>query len=132
MATTVINEDYCAVSFAYGVSSQTELQVLVQGLDRVWSSVTTPTRTAGWSSSTVQIDLQDVEVMANRSLSFLARLGSESYAALDNITLHPCIDCETPGMSAMSVLRILFLVGKVLYRKLLPQLLPQLLSSLFM
>lgn len=100
MATTVINDDYCAVSFAYGVSTHIELLVSVQGLDIIWSTVEeSRVATAGWSNWTVQIDLEDVEALTNRSLSFVVRLGSSasSYAALDNITLHPCIDCETPG-----------------------------------
>jgi hypothetical protein len=53
----------------------------------------------------VEIDLQGVGVQVNRSLSFVISLAegedvqssAGGYAALDNITLHPCIDCSAPG-----------------------------------
>lgn len=96
MAVAVINDDYCGISFAYGVSSDTEMLVMVEGLGSIWSSMARPT-VPGWTNLTVLIDLQDVQVLGNRSISFVARFAASSYAALDNITLHPCIDCATPG-----------------------------------
>lgn len=53
----------------------------------------------------VEIDLQGVGVQVNRSLTFVISLAegedvqtsAGGYAALDNITLHPCIDCSAPG-----------------------------------
>ena len=96
---SVVNEDYCAVSFAYSLSSSTEMLVMVDGLGSVWSSQASPAA-PGWTNLTVQIDLQDVEVLVNRTVSLVARFASSeetSYAALDNITLLPCIDCDTPG-----------------------------------
>ena len=110
MASTVINDAFCGVSFAYAVSTTAEIVVLVDGLESVWSSLVSP-ELSGWASETVQLDLQDVQVLQNRSISFLARLRGDdpayvtlTYAALDNITLHPCLDCATPGESGGSQL----------------------------
>ena len=105
LASSLIDDDFCGVSFAYAVSSSTELILLADGLNSVWSSLASPGVT-GWANLTVQLDFQDVEILRNRSLSFVARFsGNEedsayvasAYAALDNITLHPCTDCATPG-----------------------------------
>ena len=100
MALSVIEDNYCGVSFAYSVSPNTEILVMVGGLGSIWSSLeAVPAMATGWSNQSVQIDLQDVQVLANRSVSFVARLASSAlaYAALDNITLYPCLDCNTPG-----------------------------------
>lgn len=99
MATSVINEDICGVSFAYAVSPPpTELVVMVDGLRSIWSTLTAP-MVSGWAGQTLQVDLQDVQIMENRSMSYVARFGGSGtqYAVLDNITLHPCTDCATPG-----------------------------------
>lgn len=99
IATTVINDDICGVSFAYAVSSPPmELVVMVDGLGVIWSTLAAPV-VSGWANRTLQIDLQDVQIMENRSMSYVARFTSSGvqYAALDNITLHPCTDCATPG-----------------------------------
>jgi hypothetical protein len=61
--------------------------------------------TGSWMEESVEIDLQGVGVQVNRSLSFVISLAegedvqssAGGYAALDNITLHPCIDCSAPG-----------------------------------
>ncbi len=96
MATAVINEDICGVSFAYGISASVELEVVVEGVGSVWSTLPAPL-VSGWASRTLQVDIQDVQILENRSLSYVARFGGSGYAALDNITLHPCTDCTTPG-----------------------------------
>lgn len=102
------------MSFTYIQSSSLELQVLVDGLGSIWSSVEegsrfSPGRGGGvvsWQPETVEIDLQTVGVQSNRTLTFVIGLAegrqpgsasTEEYAALDNITLHPCIDCSAPG-----------------------------------
>ena len=113
IASTIINESFCAVSFLYGCPASLELQVVVDGLDSVWSSVLVSDFSPGGGGrgrleslvrETAEIDLQAVGILVNRTLTFeisLAEgqnpLASTGYAALDNITLHPCIDCTAPG-----------------------------------
>lgn len=93
----------------YVCSSSLELQVEVDGLGSVWSSVEvsrlSPPGDAQWTSETVEIDLQAVRVQMNRTLSFVFGLSEGEdplatdtrFVAVDNITLHPCIDCSAPG-----------------------------------
>ena len=105
VAWTVIGEDICGLSFAYGIPlAGTELMVAVEGVGTIWSSITAPRPAmgSGWSHHMLQVGLQDVEVIGNRSLFYLARFASSGmfYVALDNITLHPCTDCATPGTCA--------------------------------
>ena len=58
----------------------------------------------------VEIDLQRVMILNNRMLTFVAdmtevfgKVGGDGggYFALDNVTLHPCSDCNTPGTQCM-------------------------------
>lgn len=112
IASAIINDSFCAVSFRYVCPASLELQVEVGGLGSVWSSVEESSfspgggeRTASWVQEIVEIDLQGVGVQVNRSLSFVVSLAegedvqssADGYAALDNITLQPCIDCSAPG-----------------------------------
>ena len=111
LSSAVVNDSFCAVSFVYVCQDSLELQVLVDGLGSIWSSVEVsgllPPGGAGmsWTSETVEIDLQAVGLQANRTLSFEFSLAEgqdplatvDRYVALDNITLHPCIDCSAPG-----------------------------------
>lgn len=84
--------------------------MVVDGLSSVWSSVEVSEFLPGggaesWMQETAEIDLQAVGVLPNRSISFEIRLAdgqdplasSVRYVALDNITLHPCVDCSAPG-----------------------------------
>ncbi len=100
VASTAIRDDYCAVSFRSS-SEGVELSVVVDGLGSVWSSLTVNDQGVGssWLDEVALIDLESVAVLANRRLSFVASLaeGGSGYVALDDITLHPCIDCNTPG-----------------------------------
>ena len=87
--------------------------MIVGGLGSVWSSIEISPGTTGgkgeesWLQQTVEIDLQAVGVQPNRTLTFeiswaegrIPVTSSEEFAALDNITLHPCIDCSAPGKS---------------------------------
>ena len=109
---TNVKDDFCAVSFSYS-ASMVELQINVDGLRSVWSSIVVDGDTAsrGWVYETASIDLQSVAIQENRELSFDVYMfdvfgeadldGEVIYFALDNITLHPCIDCSTTtqGMS---------------------------------
>ena len=110
LASAVINDSFCAVSFLYIHTASLELQVVVDGLGSVWSSVEVSGLLPGggsetWLQETAEIDLQAVGVLPNRSISFEIRLAdgqdplaySVRYVALDNVTLHPCIDCSAPG-----------------------------------
>ncbi len=53
----------------------------------------------------VSIDLESASLSSDRELIFSAGQSNDQamdtlvpvYVALDNITLHPCIDCNTPG-----------------------------------
>ena len=61
--------------------------------------------TGSWVQEMVEIDLQAIGIQVNRSLVFVISLAegedvqtsTGGYAALDDITLHPCIDCSAPG-----------------------------------
>ena len=114
IASAIINDSFCAISFRYTCPASLELQVQVSGLGSIWSSVEVsrfpPAGTGGgatgsWVQESVEIDLQGVGVQVNRSLTFMISLAegedvqtsTGGYAALDNITLHPCIDCSAPG-----------------------------------
>ena len=65
--------------------------------------------TGSWVQEIVEIDLQAVGIQVNRSLAFVVSLAegqnvqtsTGGYAALDTITLHPCIDCSAPGKKFM-------------------------------
>lgn len=112
IASAIINDSFCAISFRYICPASLELQVEVSGLGSIWSSMEVsrfpPDRTGAtesWVQESVEIDLQGVGVWMNRSLTFTISLAegedvqtsTGGYAALDNITLHPCIDCSAPG-----------------------------------
>ena len=112
MASAIVNDSFCAVSFSYICPASLELQAVVSGLGSIWSSVEVSDLSLGgsrpsssWVQETVEIDLQGVGIEVNRSLSFMISLAegedvqtsTGGYAALDNITLHPCIDCSAPG-----------------------------------
>jgi len=75
LASSVINESFCQFSFSYLVAPSAQLIVWIGGVGEVWSSVEV-SGGPGW----------------------LVTAGAASlYAGLDNLTLHPCIDCDTPG-----------------------------------
>ena len=101
-----VKDDFCAVSFSYS-ASMVEFQISVSGLGDIWSSVVVDGDLASrsWVYETVQIDLQSVAIQENRQLSFDVDMfdvfgeavldGEDIYFALDNVTLHPCVDCST-------------------------------------
>ena len=85
----------------------------VDGLGTVWSSALMGVagEPSSWQQVTVYIDVQGVEHLGSRGVVFEmvqyddgmmgegleeAALG-EAFVAIDNITLHPCIDCEAKG-----------------------------------
>ena len=86
------------------------MQVTVEGLGSIWTSLSRTTEGAEalrWEREAVQIDLQGEQILNNRTVTFEvdmmeafgeAGADDEGYFALDNITLHPCTDCNTPGM----------------------------------
>ena len=101
LAASVVNESFCQFSFSYLVAPTAELSVRIRGLGEVWSSVEAPgSGGPTWLEQSVRVDLRDAEVLPNRTVYFLVRLNAGAtsmYAGLDNLTLHPCIDCDTPG-----------------------------------
>ena len=114
IATTTITDNHCAISFAY-VASLVEMQITIEGLGSIWSSLTDSPEgleTPRWEREVVEIDLQGAMILNNRTLTFVADMteafgeaGADGggYFALDNITLHPCSDCNTPGTQCMYV-----------------------------
>ena len=98
LLSSVINESFCQISFSYLLAQTAELTVLIEGLGVAWSSVEVP-RISAWSKQSIRVDLRDAEIIPNRTMSLVARVGGGAslYAALDNLTMHPCIDCNTPG-----------------------------------
>lgn len=109
IATTTISDNHCALSFAY-VTSLVEVQVTIEGLGSIWTSLSHTSEgvdTLRWEREAVQIDFQGEQILNNRTVTFEvdmmeafgeAGVDDGGYFALDNITLHPCIDCNTPGM----------------------------------
>ena len=87
------------------------MQVTLEGLGTIWSSLTDSPEgleTPRWEREVIEIDLQGAMILDSRTLTFVADMteafgeagmDGEGYFALDNITLHPCLDCNTPGMS---------------------------------
>ena len=101
--------------------------MLVEGVGLVWSSLvntaesdsdssdTTTTATAAaasWTRDTAILELESAQNVSSRRLSFevdyaaveaFGEAGMEdgsvgsSYFGLDDIVLHPCIDCQLPG-----------------------------------
>ena len=69
IASAIINDSFCAVSFLYISSSSLELQIVVSGLGSVWSSVEASSSSPGggnttgsWLQETAEIDLQAVGI----------------------------------------------------------------------
>lgn len=88
-----------------------ELHVSVSGLGVVWSSYSsqdTPTfvsSNTSWVGVSVFIDVGSVEMMSGRNVTFemVAMTTadddlSDYFVAIDNVTLHPCIDCQAQGI----------------------------------
>ncbi len=76
------------------------------GIGQVWTSLlATAANSVDWSYEVVSIDLNSVSLSSERELTFSVGQSGEGemdaslpvYVALDNITVHPCIDCNTPG-----------------------------------
>ena len=98
---TAVNDSYCGLSFAYRVEGAL-LHVSVEGLGEVWSSgivMTTDSLPPQWESVTVYMDVKGVEHTDLRLLAFeTVAVGEASGSvAVDNITLHPCVNCEAKG-----------------------------------
>uniref|UniRef100_A0A1X7SE18 Uncharacterized protein n=1 Tax=Amphimedon queenslandica TaxID=400682 RepID=A0A1X7SE18_AMPQE len=116
---TIINDSYCGLSFSLMKSIDIDLQVLVSGLGVVWSSYslhestnTYVTSNATWRDVSVFIDVSSVEIMSGRNVTFEmvpAMTGdddlSDTFVAIDNVTLHPCVDCEAQECSCISCIQ---------------------------
>ena len=118
---TIINDSYCGLSFSL-MKSNVELQVLVSGLGVVWSSYSLQDTTTYVSSNTtwrdvsVFIDVGSVEIMSGRNVTFemVAMMTgdddlSDSFVAIDNITLHPCVDCEAQGSTKLHNIKMILI-----------------------
>lgn len=107
---SIINDSYCGLSFSLMKSIGIELHVLVSGLGMVWSSYslhetnTYVSSNVTWRDVSVFIDVSSVEIMSGRNVTFemVPMMAgdddlSDSFVAIDNVTLHPCVDCEAQG-----------------------------------
>ena len=108
---TTVNDSYCGLSFVYKAESAL-LQVSMEGLGEVWSSgvVMMTTSLLQWESITVYMDVKGVEHVDKRLLAFemvVAVDGASGSVAVDNVTLHPCVNCEAKG-NMSSVCEALF------------------------
>ncbi len=104
VTSTIIGDTYCAVSFNYSAPPTVELVLIVEGLGSIWSSLLVTKQ--GWNSELIAVDLDSVSLLNTRQMMFTAGHSDRPngdpsvplYAALDDLTLHPCIDCSVPGI----------------------------------
>ncbi|XP_019851134.1 PREDICTED: uncharacterized protein LOC109581456 [Amphimedon queenslandica] len=116
---SIINDSYCGLSFSLMKSIDIDLHVLVSGLGVVWSSYSLHESTntyissnVTWRDVSVFIDVSSVEIMSGRNVTFEmvpVMTGdddlSDTFVAIDNVTLHPCVDCEAQECSCISCIQ---------------------------
>lgn len=109
---TFINDSYCGINFLYSaqqpVSGGYTLQVSVDGVGILWSSDdNTIITNSSWREVSLYIDIMGVQMMpSGRTVSVDMILDNDDIEAvvrLDNITLHPCVDCEARGTCTIYV-----------------------------
>ena len=100
----VINDSYCGINFLYQTQQGADLTVSVDGLGTLWSTsveelvdtVTLQTNSSvGWHEVSLYVDVMGVEVMNGRRVVFEGVTGGQ--VSIDNVTLHPCVDCQAKG-----------------------------------
>lgn len=112
---TLINDSYCGMNFLYKIQQKSTIRVSVDGLGILWSSdikdqlgdtdtMQSLNTSSSWKEVSLYIDIMGVEMMSGRMVTVdmvLSDGGSvntaEMAAGLDNITLHPCLDCQAKG-----------------------------------
>jgi hypothetical protein len=107
----VINDSYCGSTFAL-MMSNSNLQVSVTGLGLVWYSGNNMVDTINstqWRNVTVYMDVKQVDMLKGREVTFQsitdASSEGDAFIAIDDVTLHPCIDCEAQDCSCISCIR---------------------------
>ena len=105
----VINDSYCGISFLYKTFNS-DLQVSVEGLGLLWSTIISEELADGnsiamnnsWQETSLYIDVTSVEIMTGRMIVMemlgVQNIQGDVVAMLDNVTLHPCVDCQAKGI----------------------------------
>ena len=108
IADTEINNSYCGVSFLYK-THKSDIQISVEGLGVIWSTAVEEEFDPGvntssvWQGASLYIDVLGVERRESRKLFIELLLSdlsgnTEAMALFDNITLHPCVDCQAKSL----------------------------------
>ena len=101
----IINDSFCGLNFWFQTRNS-EIQVLVQGLGVIWSSsiledLNPALNTSIWREVSVYIDIQGAERMGGRMVVMEMVLSdvniNGAVVSIDNVTFHPCIDCQAQG-----------------------------------
>ena len=104
---SVINDSYCGLSFLYKTTDNVDLRVSVDGLGVLWSTAVVEELAAivqknaslEWQEVSLYIDVLAVEMMVGRRLVMEGvGLSSDAAVSIDNVTLHPCVDCQAKGI----------------------------------
>ena len=117
-----INDSYCGISFIFQTQNTT-LQVSVSGLGTIWSSIAPMDDTESyansseiWRTASIYIDVQGTEMRPTREIVLemvVNEVGVDNvkFVAIDNITLHPCVDCEAQGMTHILHVHVHYVVS---------------------
>ena len=68
-----------------------------------------------WKIASIYIDIQSTEMRPTREIMLemvVNKVGVDNvkFVAIDNITLHPCVDCEAQGMSRVLHVHVHYIV----------------------
>jgi len=89
-----INGSYCRVSFYYYATSGIVLSVNTpDALGELWVSSESAVSAEQWNEVSIHITYNISDPRVNFALSF--RVDGVGLVAIDDISLHPCIDCQT-------------------------------------
>lgn len=91
---TTINGSYCRISFYYYATSGVILSVHnPDSHGELWDSSEAGLSPEQWNPVNVHISYSSFDPRVDFDLSF--RVSGVGLLAIDDVTLHPCIDCET-------------------------------------
>lgn len=91
---TTINGSYCRISFYYYATSGIVLSIHnPNNLGELWDSSEAGLPPEQWNAVNGHISYSSFDPRVNFNLSI--RVSGVGLLAIDDITLHPCIDCET-------------------------------------
>lgn len=109
----IINDSFCGLNFWFQTRNS-EIQVSVQGLGVIWSSsiledLNPALNTSLWREVSVYIDIQGAERMGGRMVVMEMVLSdvniNGAVVSIDNVTFHPCIDCQAQECSCISCIQ---------------------------